>query len=362
MPQTPNEKSTDKSSERIVPQVNLDNLNDVAARKRLTLVDGDLSKLQITNIFRLVKVSGANCRILITAPDGEAITFDIIEGSLARASSAAYRLSDYLLDTTAITPLDIYEASERARATEGRGKFLTALLATKSPDFFPVLIDLLTRYIHTIFFRAARLTAGTFRIDYNGDVQQQVLPVKVDLEPVLRQSAIDIMHWQEAMKVLPNDNIALEINPALPPNVKQVTLTADDWQLLAQFNGRRSLLSVLVKSGLPVDRAVSSLRKVVTNKLTKSVEPVSGLEMVVLQREPMSASKSMPGDLQSNLIYKKIDGQLSLSVIQKQLGLSQEDLVERCYMMVKSQLVSVREGGGEFRNLVEQIVVLGKGR
>ncbi|MBC8045084.1 MAG: hypothetical protein IAF08_16720 [Rhizobacter sp.] len=347
---------TDK---RIVPQVDLDNLNEVSARKRLTLLDGDLEKLPLLSVFRLVKVSASNCRLIVTAAEGETLTFDILVGSIQRASSTAYQFSNYLLGTGALTPLDIYETSERSRLVQGRGKFITALIESQKLDFNSI-VDHFAQYIRFVFFRSIQLSNGNFRINYDADTDRQVLTVSVDIEPLLKQGAADLTYWKEILNVLKDDDLSLELNPVLPPNVKQITLTAEDWQCLSQFNGRRSLTEVLVMSRLPIDRALISMRKLVANGITRSVEPVHGTELVIFQREPMSPSKSMPADIPSNLIYRKIDGEKSLLAIQQALGMTREEVVERCYLMAKGELISVKDGKNEFRNLVEQIVVMGK--
>ncbi len=140
--------------------------------------------------------------------------------------------------------------------------------------------------------------------------------------------------------ILPPADTALMISPLVDPIPR---LSTQDWLILSQINGRRSLEQIIRRSGNELE-SKKILFKLMHHHLIaptpKSSINISQLIPVPLTSEKTGSERPYPPRLRTNLLLKEIDGEKSLQQLSEHLNIKERDLLEDIRLLLDSQWIA----------------------
>jgi hypothetical protein len=101
------------------------------------------------------------------------------------------------------------------------------------------LRDFLKVQVSEILYDAFVWSGGTFAFREELDIPQYAVTISVDLGNLIMEGARRIEEWEQCLRLLPEKNTVFRVVPR--PNEEKITLTADEWRILFQINGQRTL-------------------------------------------------------------------------------------------------------------------------
>ncbi len=140
--------------------------------------------------------------------------------------------------------------------------------------------------------------------------------------------------------ILPPADTALMISSLVDPIPR---LTTQDWLILSQINGRRTLDQIVRRSGNELE-SKKILFKLMSHHLItptpKSSISISQIIPVPLTSEKTGSERPYPPRLRTNLLLKEIDGKKSLQQLSDQLSMKERDLLEDVRLLLDSQWIA----------------------
>jgi hypothetical protein len=101
------------------------------------------------------------------------------------------------------------------------------------------LRDFLKVQVSEILYDAFVWSDGTFAFREELDIPAYAVTISVDLANLIMEGARHIEEWEQCLRLLPEKNAVFRVVPR--PNEEKITLTADEWRILFQINGQRTL-------------------------------------------------------------------------------------------------------------------------
>lgn len=101
------------------------------------------------------------------------------------------------------------------------------------------LRDFLKVQVSEILYDAFVWSSGTFAFGETLDLPGYAVTIHVDLANLIMEGARRIEEWEQCIRLLPDKNIVFRV--VSRPNEEKITLTADEWRILFQINGQRTL-------------------------------------------------------------------------------------------------------------------------
>jgi hypothetical protein len=149
------------------------------------------------------------------------------------------------------------------------------------------------------------------------------------------------------------EQLPTEISFHLAASTEAVALSADDWCLLRQMNGRRPLRSAMLRCGLAPDQAQRVAAGLLRRQLLEPA-PVMGLKLIVAVRQRLTETKNPPSSIQGNLFLNALDGLDSVWTVAERLRPTPEGAAQLLASLHRDQLISVVLGSPELRRLLEE--------
>ena len=139
-------------------------------------------------------------------------------------------------------------------------------------------------------------------------------------------------------KQLPATDSVLFISKLVDPVPR---LTTQDWFILSQINGRRTLGQIINKCGNELG-AQKILLNLLKNRLVTQVPKMDLLSTICpmhLTSHMSGSDRPYPPRLRTNLLLKEIDGKKSLQALCTQLNIKVRDLLEDIGLLLDSQWI-----------------------
>jgi len=118
-------------------------------------------------------------------------------------------------------------------------------------------------------------------------------------------------------------------------------LTTQDWLVLSQINGRRTLGQIIQKCGNELS-SKKILLKLLSHHLIAPASEARSLERLIplpLDSEQTGSERPYPPRLRTNLLLKEIDGKKTLQQLGEHLNMKERDLLEDIRLLLDSQWI-----------------------
>lgn len=227
---------------------------------------GDVAAFRLPDVLTLLSnARKSGTLILEHGSDQASLFFD--QGALVFASSTQeqFRFGSILQRKKKITP------EQRARVDEvmlrDGGRF-GELAVQKGVLTEHQVRDFLKVQVSEIVFDAFLWHDGRFSFVHDTTLPPYAVTISIDLPNLIMEGARRIDEWEQCLRLLPDKSVVFRV--VTTPRDEKITLTADEWRLLFQINGQRTLeeLCQSADEPLPVYRVVYGLY---ANKLIEEV-------------------------------------------------------------------------------------------
>ncbi|HEX8170860.1 MAG TPA: DUF4388 domain-containing protein [Thermoanaerobaculia bacterium] len=163
------------------------------------------------------------------------------------------------------------------------------------------LRDFLKVQVSEIVYDAFVWPVGTFAFSRDAALPPYAVTISVDLANLIMEGARRIGEWEQVRELLPDANAVFRV--VATPKDERITLTAEEWKVLFQINGQRTLEELSQQSeydALQVYRIVYGL---LANQLLEpapaariaddtSTRPVTVAESTIRQSTPQFGAES----------------------------------------------------------------------
>ena len=275
---------------------------------------GDIAAFRLTDVLTLLSASRKSGTLVLDhAPRQASIFFQ--EGALVFATSTQeqFRLGSILLRKKKITPEQRARIDELMLRDGGRFGELAVQEHVLTDE---QLRDFLKIQVSEIVFDAFLWNGGTFSFVRDATLPPYAVTIAIDLPNLIMEGARRIEEWEQCLRLLPDKSVVFRV--VTTPRDEKITLTADEWKLLFQINGQRTLeeLCESADEPLPVYRVVYGLY---ANKLIEEVRgtrPADEEDATVRQGEPRFGAEATIPDEEAHddtSLLLSSDGRMSYS-------------------------------------------------
>lgn len=147
------------------------------------------------------------------------------------------------------------------------------------------------------------------------------------------QSQLDELRHLD--RILPPLDTTLALNPSVDPIPR---LNTQEWMVLSQINGRRTLGQIIEHSADELG-SKKILHRLLGHRLITPaalVDRLSPLYPALVDSTSTQSERAYPPRLRTNLLLKAIDGQKNLKQLCDSLGLKERDLIEDIKLLLDS--------------------------
>lgn len=111
---------------------------------------------------------------------------------------------------------------------------------------------------------------GRFRFDTAGSIQKTH---NFPLQGVILEATRQIDEWQEIRKVIPSLDCIPKIMEPLPPELDEIRIEPEEWRVLSQVDGERSLRSIVKRLGYSEFDGARILFRLARARLVQIIPP-----------------------------------------------------------------------------------------
>ncbi len=206
-------------------------------------LSGDFDDFSLTELFELL--AGTAMTGTLSFGEPVAATLWIRDGELTYGTSPGSMPPRDLLERRGITTGA--EFDEAVAATD-EGDALHETLRDRF-DIDPAAVAAVAReQIVTTVFEIAVVGADSFAF-HPGPADPLGGVVAMGHADVLREADHRRDEWRRIAELIPSTAIIPALSPTIPDDRSRITVTADQWQILAQLDGRRSAADMIENLG-----------------------------------------------------------------------------------------------------------------
>lgn len=218
-------------------------LVDAVEERRSPELSGSLDDLSLDELFNLLTMTGRSGVIGFGDPVGASIW--VVNGQLVYGTSPGAPDARDLLLRQGIVTEAAYDGAERA--TSHKRSITENLVDLFEAD--PTRIAAVaTEQIITTMFEVVVVGADSFEFR-SGQVDPLGEAVSLVHTDVLAEADRRRVQWQRIAELIPSTSIVTALSPELPGGRAGMTVTADEWQVLAKLDGYRSVAEVIAELG-----------------------------------------------------------------------------------------------------------------
>ena len=211
---------------------------DVGAAEPPSLT-GALDDLSLSELFELLTATGSTGILDFGEPVGA--TLWVSEGRISYGTSpGAPSVRDLLVRQGIATEAQFDGAVASTSPTQALHDSLVDLFGIEAAR-----IDAVAReQIITTVFEIVVVGADGFSFR-SGGADPLGVAVRLDHEVVITEAERRRAQWQRIAELIPSTAIVPALSPELPGGRAGMTITADEWQILAQLDGHRTVADVI---------------------------------------------------------------------------------------------------------------------
>ena len=205
-------------------------------------LDGTLDAFPLPSLFRLFE-SGRTSGVLVVATSPPAVVW-WCRGRISLAADLDFvSLQDALGDAAVLPP----ERLRSALAGQRTGNTLAAnLLAAGASE--PLLRDVIwDRTVETVF--ELLLPSGS-HFWFEPATPPAEVPIDFTMAQVLAAADERLAAWRVIAQVIPATSLVARLVSQLPPATNLVTISREEWPVLAAIDGQRDVASIVNATGL----------------------------------------------------------------------------------------------------------------
>lgn len=204
---------------------------------------GSLADLELTELFQLLELTGRTGVIRFGEP-AEA-TIWVQEGRPVFGTSPGAPTPRELLTRQGIVSATSFD--EALRVT-GSDRSVTENLVDLFSADASRIAAVATEQIYTTVFEVVVVGAETFEF-FDGVIDPLGVAVVHDPASVLEEAERRRGQWQRIAELIPSTALITALTPELPDGRGGITVTADEWQVLAKLDGHRTIAEVIAALG-----------------------------------------------------------------------------------------------------------------
>ncbi len=180
-------------------------------------------------------------------------------------------LGQLLRDSGRITTDQLDEAVKTQTGAES-SKRLGRILLEKGFVDRADLEEVVRSQIEELIYSLLNWDSGTFKFYENQCPTEEEITVSLSVENVILEGLRRLDEYNRVRETLPDFNKVLTLAAAPPERIKDVSLTSDEWNLLAQVNGQRTISDIADQSDMPRLDALGKLAALNLAGLVEIVE------------------------------------------------------------------------------------------
>ncbi len=206
-------------------------------------LQGSLHDLPLSDLLNLLEATGKSGIIRLGEPVGA--TLWIRGGHLSYGSAPGVPTPGALLEAAGVVTADQYAGAVTATNT---GDSIAETLV----DLFEAplgAIEALAReqVLSTVF---EILVVGCDHFAYHQGIEDPLgIAVALSHDDVLAEAERRRAQWQRIAELIPSTGIVTALSRQLPGNKAGITITADEWQVMALLDGYRTVADVIAELG-----------------------------------------------------------------------------------------------------------------
>lgn len=320
------------------------------------ILKGTLKDMSTASMLQLVKLSDKS-GILRLRNTGRRAEIAVYKNFIITASSPDDLLfGEYLVNEGYITDKDL----SRVLAYQKNLPSKIGLLVRDQGliDRDPAqLKKLLNRYLREVMYRVMKWQQGDFEFQEITEeelVRSFDLSVKMNMDFLLLDNSQRLEDWRNIADSVSSLTSALRLNRRYADGKSVQSLTPDEWLILSYINGRGTILRILEKIGHNEMHYLNVINEMIRRRMVVEKQ-VEAMKLVIPGRATGGRDPQFPANLQANLLYKEIDDKKNLFELGQALGFELPMLWESLMLLIKSDLIEIKEGRRDFHILSEEM-------
>ena len=278
-------------------------------------LQGRIERFTLPEIFQLVAASRKSGTLGIQRDDSIVMVYfkdgEILYGYGPRQT---FHLGQLLKDKGVITSRQLDEAVSSQAKTDNTKRLGEIMISRKFIDRAD-LDGVVREQVEELLYSLMSWDSGSFKFYENQFPTDEEITVKISVENVILEGLRRLDEMNMAKEALPDLNHVYTISAAQKDRSRQVSLQANEWNLMALVDGHRTLDQVLGMA--PCDRnkalrllAHLKLAGIITKTEKKTISASPGLDKMVnrlagLFEDYLTAKSKQIGSPQINRIARR---------------------------------------------------------
>lgn len=204
------------------------------------MLRGSLDDFFLEDIFWLVDRARNTGRLNVTRPTGNG-SFYFREGRVYWAETELLRESveRHLIRSGTITQTQLRDAESRTLAGESVGQGLITFGMVTAEELNRALLD----HLADVTFELLRRDLGEFNWEGQTGVSPDY-PCSASVDDLLRVSSERLEELETIRRDIPSDATVLAISGGAPEEASAITVSAEQWKMLALVNGHNTVSEI----------------------------------------------------------------------------------------------------------------------
>jgi len=250
---------------------------------------GNLKTVSFPDILQLLS-TGKKTGILQVTTTAREKEIAFQDGNIIHASSinsSEDLLGNLLLKRGKISKIDLEKAIALHKQT---GRQLGTTLVDMNLFDKEEVIECLKMQIEEIVYNLFSWTEGEFKFIENAAPKKLQFSIELNTVNVIMEGTRRIDEWVEIQKVLPPDDVKLQLSPSPQTKKDTINISLEEFKILSLINGERTLPDLITTS--PVGEFVTcrALYKLILSGLVQSAGRIKPEDEVVENEEEVILS------------------------------------------------------------------------
>ena len=234
------------------------------------VLSGSLDDLPLDEIFQLLTATGKTGILDFGEPVGARLW--VADGCISYGTSPGSPTPrDLLVRQGIATEHDFDGGVVATSATQSLTENLVDLFGVDQSRIEAVARE----QVITAVFEILVVGADSFEFR-TGGADPLGIAVRIDHAEVITEAERRRGQWQRIAELIPSTSIVTALSPELPGGRAGMTVTADEWQVLAKLDGRRSVAEVITVLGQSAFEVCGVLYELLRAGTAQVVTPSSG--------------------------------------------------------------------------------------
>jgi hypothetical protein len=262
----------------------------------------DFSTTQLLNLIHLARKTGS---LTIQVPPGVSTLF-FREGKLVYANQSGRdgNLATMLARAGKLTEeqVEIIRAHAGGKADKEVGMLLISAGHVSQDDVISCIRSEVLDTVYGLF----TWSDGLFHFEPSQLPSNGVITVSIDLENIILEGSRRVKEWERLQDELPDLDLALKFTDRPQAQLRNISLSVDEWRVISYINPRNSIRQIAQRIGMDEFQ----IRKIIYGLLQASLVEVLEPEGVLPRPTPSTAMEeviSRPPAVKRSVIRKLID-------------------------------------------------------